>query len=465
MSEIKDKLITAENLKNAYDDNKRAINELKDELDDFYKKSYLSKIEQFGLPVLYINNEDVPKLISKADGDVKDVDFKFVGYNLNGKFDSVKVQGSSSQKWAKKNYTIKFKDAVNLGWGKQKKYVIKADWVDFSQIRNEVSANLWGQIRRNRLENLPKYLVTDSSGKVCVDTNTTAVEAIHNTNPSLFGLNYGAIDAKPIIVVINGEYWGLYSLTIPKDGWMANMTANDTYNMAIVCADGDGSTYCRLRETQPVDDNGELTGNGFNVEFASNGGDNPSWVATSLNTMIEVLNQSHVDWETDLEPYLDIDSVIDYYIMMCVICHTDGMFHNYLLDTWDGTRWYMIAYDMDSTWGNHWYGDGYYSPNETMSFLNFANQNRAMEVVYKYFKDRLVSRYEELRKTILSESNLMSIVWNYAIKIPKATYDYEAVRWSERPGTNTNSIYQMILFINERLSWLDKEIQELKNNI
>ena len=32
MSEIKDKLITAENLKNAYDDNKRGITELKSDI-------------------------------------------------------------------------------------------------------------------------------------------------------------------------------------------------------------------------------------------------------------------------------------------------------------------------------------------------------------------------------------------------------------------------------------------------
>ena len=64
-----------------------------------------------------------------------------------------------------------------------------------------------------------------------------------------------------------------------------------------------------------------------------------------------------------------------------------------------------------------------------------------------------------------SHQQIFSLDESYAIKIPKAAYDFEAVRWSERPGTNTNSIYQMILFINERLSWLDKEIQELKNNI
>lgn len=39
MSEVKDKLITAENLKNAYNDNKMAISELKDDLADKLPKS------------------------------------------------------------------------------------------------------------------------------------------------------------------------------------------------------------------------------------------------------------------------------------------------------------------------------------------------------------------------------------------------------------------------------------------
>ena len=39
MAEIKDKLITAENLKNAYDDNKRSISELKGDLDNLISVS------------------------------------------------------------------------------------------------------------------------------------------------------------------------------------------------------------------------------------------------------------------------------------------------------------------------------------------------------------------------------------------------------------------------------------------
>ena len=43
MTEIKDKLITAENLKNAYDDNKRSISELKGEIGEYNNALLLLK--------------------------------------------------------------------------------------------------------------------------------------------------------------------------------------------------------------------------------------------------------------------------------------------------------------------------------------------------------------------------------------------------------------------------------------
>ena len=44
MSEVKDKLITAENLKNAYDDNKRAISSLKSDLSDIDSSIFYEEI-------------------------------------------------------------------------------------------------------------------------------------------------------------------------------------------------------------------------------------------------------------------------------------------------------------------------------------------------------------------------------------------------------------------------------------
>ena len=61
MSEVKDKLITAENLKNAYDDNKRAISELKSDITslleeyfELYPQSVKVRLQpsEYGLDIL-----------------------------------------------------------------------------------------------------------------------------------------------------------------------------------------------------------------------------------------------------------------------------------------------------------------------------------------------------------------------------------------------------------------------------
>ena len=59
-------------------------------------------------------------------------------YNNFEKYATLKVQGSSSVAYEKKNYTIKFytdkncteKFKTDLGWGREYKYVIKANWID-----------------------------------------------------------------------------------------------------------------------------------------------------------------------------------------------------------------------------------------------------------------------------------------------------------------------------------------------
>ena len=55
---------------------------------------------------------------------------------------TLKWQGDSSLTYAKKNYTIKLDNAIDIGYGAQKKYVLKANYIDFSHARNIVSARI-----------------------------------------------------------------------------------------------------------------------------------------------------------------------------------------------------------------------------------------------------------------------------------------------------------------------------------
>ena len=89
-------------------------------------------------------NTDIPKLYFEGNidwmfekTDVRSITFKYDdGKNVTKGYATLKVQGTSSLGYDKKNYTINlYADAeheeklkIDLGWGAQNKYCLKANW-------------------------------------------------------------------------------------------------------------------------------------------------------------------------------------------------------------------------------------------------------------------------------------------------------------------------------------------------
>lgn len=129
--------------------------------------------ESYNLPLLKLTGS--MKGISKENK----VKLAYAYGELTGNC-TLKWQGASSLAYDKKNFTITFdeKRTIVEKWGAQKKYCLKANYIDFSHCRNIVAAKLWGQAVRTR----PKR------------------------NEKLYDLpNGGAIDGFPIMVAINDE--------------------------------------------------------------------------------------------------------------------------------------------------------------------------------------------------------------------------------------------------------------------
>ena len=418
---------------------------------------------QYPIPVLYLYDDGkLEQLATKASGVLKNsVRYSFFAFGVGavGTFAKVKVQGSSSQAYPKKNYTLTFERPVDFGWGAQKKYVIKANWVDFSHVRNVVCARLWGDVRRTRIAS--NDLVTDQNGDYITDQRGNRI--LTEASPMLSaGLNYGAIDGFPIAVSINNVYWGLYSLTIPKDGWMARM--GHGVHEAIVSAENHSAPTC-FKALAAVDAGGNLTEQDFSVEYCANE-KNQAWIAESLNRMIQaVISSTGKSYADTCGAYIDIDSAIDYMIFNCLINNTDGLDKNYLLDTFDGRKWYFAAYDMDGVLGNVWHGWNYYRADGDCTFEGFEREHRMMHIIYAYDRERLCTRYRELRKEVLSEEAVTYKLMNYAVNIPKANRDYEVLRWPGIPGTDTNNVSQMLHWYRLRCIALDAEITALESTL
>ena len=381
-----------------------------------------------GLPVLSLHGEFGG--ISKDNA--VPMAYDFMGRTGNC---TVKWQGSSSLTYPKKNYTIKFDNDFEAveGWGEQKKYCAKANFIDFSQARNIGCAKLWGQIVKNR--------IASGLGDQSINANLDSLP------------NGGAIDGFPIIITHNGDFMGLYSFNIPKDGWMFGMGEGE--REAILCADVPSSSGTRFKSEANLSSD-------FELEYVPDE-NNAAWVKTSVNRLINAcINSNGSDLETTVSQYVDLDSAIDYYIFVAAIAGVDMLDKNYILATYDGVKWFFSAYDMDSTFGLH--VDGLrYSPASIASpkFSGYAGIHRLMQLIRGYAKDRLKERYKTLRAGVLSDDNVITTFANFVTIIPQNIYDMDRLEWESLPSTSTNNMSQIADYYHRRMAVIDAEIEAM----
>lgn len=349
---------------------------------------------------------------------------------------TLKGQGATSYKTAqalvnagkkgKFNYTIKFDTAFEAkeGWGAQQKYCLKANFIDTTHSRNIVSCKLWGMSVKAR-STVPSQLANLPNG--------------------------GAVDGFPIIIMLNGEFHGLYTWNIPKDGWMFGLVEDATKTQAIVGAD-DHTTATQFKEASMT---------GFEVEFVSDE-DNAAWVETSLTRLISaVMNSNGSDLDTTVAQYLDWDSAIDHYIHTVVDKATDCVDKNYLLVTFDGVKWYMSAYDRDSIHGLNWNASGLSRPVSNVSFIECAETVRIYELIKRFKTNALKARYKELRGNILSESRIMEKFENFAWAMHSPVMLEDVKLYPTIQGSGVNTIDQIGRFVRQRLVRCDEWIDAL----
>lgn len=413
-------------------------------------------------PILYLDGVPDKLLYYDADKSVKadGVSFRFPFFNNSGRIEKMKVQGASSVKFPKKNYNITFEHPTTLhdAWGARKKYTLKGNFNDSSQARNVVSARIWAGMRKSRLkDNLENIGIGND---ILTDNSGNEILGILDKQLAL-GKGYGTIDGYPIGLVINGKYHGIYNLNIPKDGWMANM--NKGKREVIISADYSATNAEYFQALATMSSNNSAGLADFSIEYIS--GSDDSWVLGSLNQMIGAVLEHH---ETDdeyvkaIEPYLDIDSAIDYYIMNVITGDLDANGKNYLLETWDGKKWYFASYDRDSTFGNVYWQGNVLDAEDKNGFAWYANSHRMFNIIYNHMRDRFIQRWKYLRSGVLSDANLFKMFGDFIGRIPRIAFDEENYLWPQTPFSSVKDFSQIMWWITHHMAKLDKEIQDIK---
>lgn len=389
--------------------------------------------------------EDIPKVF--IDGtipttkDTVEAEMTYISKTLTfHAYIEIKCQGNSSMSYPKKNFSIKlFKDADRSqklkldfkGWGKQNKFVLKANWIDISHLRNVVSARLWADIVKSRpnYEEYPEEL---------------------KTSP-----NQGAVDGFPIKVYNNGVYQGRYTWNIPKDKWMTNMD-DDLDEHCILCGENYDSGCFRAL---PVINESDWTDEIHDTV--------PQLIKTSWTNAISfVMDSSDEDFKANLGNYFDVQSLLDYHIYGMYMCGIDQYGKNQIYMTYDGIKWIASMYDMDSTWGLYWNGQSILPSTYAREQYEDQIQDRLGNLLYErleaLFSDELTARWVELRSSALSLSNVINrfermsdIVSNDLIK-----EDYASTtafgQYTAIPSVAKNNLQQIRSFAVDRRDWTDE---------
>lgn len=389
----------------------------------------------FAAVLIAFRNTNIPKLYFRGDisemlekSDVRDIAVRYVNGDQKVKgFAELKVQGTSSLYYDKKNYTIKFyqdeahekKLKLDAGWGEQSKYCLKANWINRTHARNVVTAKLVTQVQQ-------KYGVL--------------TQAPRN----------GAVDGFPVEIYSNGKFLGLYTFNIPKDAWQFGMDG-DNPNHIVVCGEN-WEPSALFRETSVWD------------SWAVEVGEQSDETLEKLNRLFEfVIYSSDEEFKSRFEEYIDLDAALNYYILANFAYMPDNLGKNMLLATYDGKKWYPSLYDLDTTWGTNDNGrallDYENSPLDMSSNLLFERMEQC-------FAQELARRYFELRQDVLTREHIMSEFMDFQKQIPRVVFFKEGLRWgngvirqySDLPGYEYGQIED---YLDTVTDGLDLKYQQL----
>ena len=307
-------------------------------------------------------------------------------------------------------------------WGKQNKYTLKANWIDFSEMRNVISGKIYGDVVHSRnIEDQLNALV-----------------------------NGGAIDGYPVLVFQNGVYQGLYTLNTSKDDYLFGMEGDDTTREAILMVN-DWSQTGQLHEHIPED-----FGSTWELEYAStedNDEIGTGWVIDSFNAMMDFVNNNDgQDFIDGIGQYINVPRAIDSMLYTWAIKACDNTSKNILWVTYDGVQWTPSVYDMDGTWGCYWNGDmtvvgtDAWIPNEG---------NSLWAKLYANMYDDIVARWQELREGPLSLKNIDKRIMDFYRSIPGEIYECERQKWTAVPSQFTNHAAQMVNWAFDYLHNMD----------
>ena len=360
--------------------------------------------------------------MSKDNYKLLSFEYRNGSYHVEGYADT-KWQGDSSLSFDKKSYRIKtYKDAdkkdklevyPQASWQAGSKWNLKANFADATYARNIVNARI---------------------GAAVTATNATVPQQL------ITAPNFGQIDGFPVKVYLNFQYQGIYTFNYTKDVFgkaVAGVTGDHYTNETLFNADSakyDGTDFEAL-----TDD--------FTDDFK-----------TSFNNVLKFVHtSSDDDFKAHLDEYMDVNSVIDYLIFQNIIANTDCWGKNAEYITYNGTKWYTLAYDLDIAYGSTWDGSSIdtnaISKSAGIFYSSAEGQNLLFKRTNELLADKVKARYAELRHW-LTPAYVIKQYQAFIDNVGEQNYKDDQLLWNPH-SKNLYTLQQLQEYVYKRFQILD----------
>lgn len=283
-------------------------------------------------------------------------------------------------------------------WGAYSKYRLQADYLDSTHGRNVVSAEAAGTI------NSTYGLFPDSP-------------------------NGGMTDGVPVELYVDREYRGIYTLNITLDPWMFGMDAGNENNIVMKAVNGWSDSVVFMAPANGVKDAdwNIVVGPEYSTEAAAA-------AYEKLNRAIRfVMESSDEDFRSHFAEYFDLDASLNYYCLAAYFNATGNMGRNMLLATFDGNIWFPCLYNLDTSFGLFYNGEGIYSVSNPVEAFQGGNSLFWKRLVDN-FSQELAQRYWKMRQSFLKESFIMGLFSAFNDSIPEEAWEHERETWPDVPG-------------------------------
>lgn len=378
------------------------------------------------------------------------------------------VQGQSSASALKKNWKLKLKNpdtgnklAVKIGdWFSMTSIELKGYGTDRTLTRDCLTTELWRQIHSSDTGLLAPNSAYDYFSSQDCGVHTSA----------LF-----STDGFPVEVYQNGNFLGLYVLRTSADIDDYLMDDSNTQHILIQPQHAYGMWSHSFNSTEWDFPSPYVKGYDTGDDMSQLNLDVNNSASRIINWMKDCYN-GNTDLRSTIDNYLDLNSLLDYIIIVEVSGSMDSLVNNWMCGSWSATAtsgvWHLWPYDEDATWGLTSPVNGSGADAKNIGWI-MGNGSKAdhppgfFNTASNVFRPELRARWKNLRDSgIISSNNINSIVKGITDFINPDLMVQDLENWSLTGATGSinvglniekENVSYVMNYAKERIEWIDEQ--------